>query len=167
MSSIEARLHQLETRAALADLVASYCAAVDDRDLDTLAGLFTPDGEFGHVGEGSVRGREQIRDYYRGRLTDIPYSFHYPHTHTVEVHSTDAASGEVAAHAEMGRVDLPPLRAALRYRDDYRRQDGVWRFASRQIRFLYFAPADEIDAGRMGELRVRWPGSPRPADLPA
>lgn len=167
MSDIETRLSHLEARFALNDLVARYCAAVDDRDLDALSNLFTPDGYFGHLDEGGAHGRAAIRDYYGGRLRAIPYSFHYPHSHTINVVDAMSARGEVTAHAEMGRVDLPPLVAALRYTDDYRFQDGAWRFARRELRFFYFAPVNEVQAGLMGDLRVRWPGPPRAADLPA
>jgi uncharacterized protein (TIGR02246 family) len=167
MSDVELRLSRVEARLAIGDLVARYCAAVDDRDFDAIAGLFTEDAYFGHVNEGGARGRSAIRDYYRGRLEDIPYSFHYPHTHTVDVRDSTTASGEVTAHAEMARVALPPLVAALRYTDDYRFEGGAWRFARRELRFFYFAPVDEVQSGHMGDLRVRWPGPPRAADLPA
>lgn len=166
MTDLGARLSRLETRAVLGDLVAQYCAAVDDRNLDTLTSLFTEDAYFGHVGEAGARGRAAIHDYYSRRLKDIPYSFHYPHTHTIQFSDGPTASGEVSAHAEMGRPDQPPLVAALRYSDTYRCEDGVWRFARRELRFIYFAPVDEVQTGSLGELRVRWPGPARVADIP-
>ena len=167
MHNVEQRLARIEARAALNDLVARYCAAVDDRNLESLANLFTQDGYFGHVGGAGAQGRASIYEYYRGRLQDIPYSFHYPHTHTVDVYDEGHAIGEVTAHAEMGRQSLPPLVAALRYSDEYRFDEGAWRFARRELRFFYFAPMDEVQAGLMGDLRVRWPGPPRAADIPA
>jgi len=167
MSDVETRLSRVEARFALGDLVARYCAGVDDRDFHAIGDLFTEDGFFGHVGEGGAQGRAAIRQYYRGRLQDIPYSFHYPHTHTIDVHDATTASGEVTAHAEMARVALPPLIAALRYSDDYRFEDGAWRFARRELRFFYFAPVDEVQSGLIGDLRIRWPGPPRAADIPA
>ena len=161
------RVGRLEARAALADLVARYCAAVDDRNFSALAALFTADGSFGHRGSGQVIGTDAIYAFYVERLRAITYSFHYPHTHTVSFPEPGHAIGEVSAHAEMGRKDAPPLRAAIRYSDEYQLSDAGWQFARREVRFFYFASADEIDSGRMGDLRNRWPGSPRQADLPA
>ena len=36
-----ARIDRLESRAAIAELCASYCIACDDQDLPSLRGLFT------------------------------------------------------------------------------------------------------------------------------
>lgn len=161
-----ARVRRLETHAELEELVTRYCMAVDDRDLDAIVELFTPDGSFGHEGAEVATGAAAIRAFYAERLSGIPYSIHYPHTQLVTIVDDEKADGVVVAQAEMGRLDAPPLRAAMRYHDTYRLHDGRFRFARRSLQFWYFAPVDEIDRGRWGAERVRWPGPPRPADLP-
>jgi 3-phenylpropionate/cinnamic acid dioxygenase small subunit len=44
--SVEARLRRLEDRSELRELVARYAIAIDDRDIDAIAELFTADGSF-------------------------------------------------------------------------------------------------------------------------
>ena len=44
--SIEERLYFLEQREHIRELVCDYSVAVDDRDIETIADLFTEDGVF-------------------------------------------------------------------------------------------------------------------------
>ncbi len=166
LPDLTARLRRLEDSAELGDLVARYCNAVDDRDIEALCELFLPNGSFGHEKGPQVSGRDAIRSHYLDRLAGITYSFHHPHTQLLTSIRDDEAAGVVTAHAEMGRPGAAPIRAAMRYHDAYRRHQGRWHFARRHLRFWYLAPADDIDAGRLGDLRIAWPGEPKPADLP-
>ena len=161
-----ASLDRLEARALLQDLVTRYCMAVDDRDLETIVGLFVPDGSFGHHGTEPAVGHQAIRAHYRRQLSAIPYSVHVADSQLITDLGPDHAAGVVNAHAEMGRLARPPLRAAMRYVDRYRLSEGSWRFESRRLHFWYFAPADKLDAGFSTGQRIQWPGAPRPADLP-
>ena len=47
--SIEQRLYFLEQREHIRELVCDYSVAVDDRDIETIADLFTEDGVFAHA----------------------------------------------------------------------------------------------------------------------
>ena len=42
-ASLESRIRLLEDREAIRDLVARYTMVVDDRDIDAIGELFTPD----------------------------------------------------------------------------------------------------------------------------
>ena len=164
--SLVERIERLEVRAELQDLVTRYSMAVDERDLDTVIDLFTPDATFGHPSDPHIEGPEQIRAHYRSRLTGLVYSYHYAHNQLIEWNGGDEATGEVNAHAEMafpGKLVI----AALRYHDTYRRTDGVWRFAARDQSFYYFLPVADLAAGDYTEGRKRWPPGPAlEADLP-
>jgi uncharacterized protein (TIGR02246 family) len=165
--SLAARVRCLEDRAELAELVARYCIAVDDRDVETLAALFTVDGRFRSVdGVMDARGREAVMQQFRGRFAALGPTCHFTHDRIFELGAAaDTATGLVTSHAEVIRNGRAFV-AALRYADTYRRVDGRWRFADRLLSFLYYLPADEYAHGFASRLRMRAYGDARPADYP-
>jgi hypothetical protein len=68
------------------------------------------------------------------------------------------------------RLVAKPLRrqtihSAIRYYDDYEREEGAWRFANRTLKFAYAVPVSELGDSLTDDLPVRWPGAdPAPAD---
>lgn len=159
------RLRRVEDRLELQELAARYCHAIDDRDLGALADLYTMDADFDGPA-GAAKGREAIRTHVAERLGAYDFSYHYPHSQVVEFSDDDEATGIVQAHVELS-IDGEAFRAALRYVDRYRREDGRWRFQRRQLLQMYALPLAEMPAGLATAERVRWPGAPpRSADLP-
>jgi uncharacterized protein (TIGR02246 family) len=164
-TSLAARVRRLEDRQELADLVARYGPAVDDRDADAIAELFAEDSVFDTVA-GVMRGREQVVAYYLERLSQFGASFHYPHSQTVEFDGEDRAHGLVTAHAEMASGS-EAFWVALRYHDEYVREDGRWRFAVRRVQQLYALPLRELIEEMGSSHLLRWPGTePAVAPLP-
>jgi len=166
-SALAARIRTLEDRAELRELVARYGIAVDDRDIDALTELFTPDAEFRSAdGVMGAVGREAVIEQFRGRFAALKATNHIAHDQILELGpDPDAAAGLVSSHAEVcrnGRV----LLAALRYRDRYRRHEGRWRFAERALSFLYYLPVEEYAEGLASRLRMRAYGDRRAADYP-
>lgn len=163
--SLEARIRRLEDRAELGELVARYALAVDDRDFPRIAGLFTRDCVFDNV-SGTAHGRAQVETYYRERLSEFGPTYHIPHMQTLDFLGPDEVQGIVMAHAELA-INGVTYAVALRYLDNYRREDGAWRFERRQVRQLYAMPLSELPDGLAQELRKRWPGTePARADWP-
>jgi ketosteroid isomerase-like protein len=167
MSELERRVRRLEDRVAIADLLARYANAVDDRDIALVGECFCEDGVFGRWnGTDRAEGREAVEQFYRERLAGTGPSFHYTHGAELSFESDDHARGVVTAHAEMsvgGRL----LIAAFRYMDQYRRDpDSRWRFLERLTRFYYFMPHDELDHSYAAPHRITFPGPSMPADLP-
>lgn len=161
-----AALQRVLDRFEIQDLVARYGMAVDDRDLDTLADLFTVEGAFRHAdGAVDVTGRDEVVAFYRRQLGRTGPSYHYPSSHLVEFAGGDEATGVVNAHAEMA-IDGTTVVAAIRYEDRYRREDGRWRFVERRLQFLYMMPLADLPHELGGRLRCRWPPPSRPAQLP-
>jgi uncharacterized protein (TIGR02246 family) len=162
---LEARLRRLEDRQELADLVARYGPAVDDRDAAALAELYAEDSVFDTVA-GVMRGRDQVIEYYLMQLSNFGASFHYMHTQTVEFEDDDCARGLVTAHAEMAS-ESGAFWVALRYHDRYVREDGRWRFALRKVEQLYALPLRELIEEMGSPKLLRWPGTePTVAPLP-
>jgi uncharacterized protein (TIGR02246 family) len=164
--SLAHRVQRLEDRSASGDLVAAYCTAIDDRDLDKFLSLFTEDASLRH-GDGVMRlaGLAAIRDYYRERFAGYGVTFHYPHAHTVEFEGPDSARGTVTGHAEMS-IAGELVVAAIRYTDDYRRESGGWRFAARELDFWYYMKLSDLPTGFSDGLRKHYRGGRIPAELP-
>jgi hypothetical protein len=168
MTDLEQRIARLEAREEIRNLVTDYSIAVDDRDVSTIGRLFATDGVFAHA-DGSLvnEGSAAIVDFYSERLGEMGPTYHYPHSHRIDFADDDNASGVVLAHAELAFGGVTNY-TGLRYLDRYRCTDGVWQFAERRIKFLFFMPlADFVTAG-LGEAdRKRYPGQPPEAtDLP-
>ena len=148
------------------DLVADYCAGIDNRDLDLFVSCFTEDAVVRHEdGVMSLSGRDAIRQYYTIRFGDYGLTFHYPHNHTVIIDGPDSAHGVVTAHAEMGLGDEGWI-TAVRYTDRYRREEGRWRIAERLLAFWYYMRLADLPEGMAGTLRKHYRGEQIAAGLP-
>ena len=164
--SLAERVRRLEDRFAIQDLVAAYCRAIDDRDLEAFLGLFTADATLCHRdGVMRLEGRAAIRDYYTTRFAGYGVTFHSPHAHAVVFDGPESASGTVTGHAEMS-VDGELVVAAIRYSDAYRRESGGWRFASRELAFWYYMRLADLPSGFADGLRKHYKGERIPAELP-
>ncbi|MGI9616776.1 MAG: nuclear transport factor 2 family protein [Acidimicrobiales bacterium] len=164
---LEARIAAIEAREHIRELVVRYGMAVDDRDMVTVAAIFTEDAVFRHGDDSIVNhGRQEIVDFYTDRLKAFGATYHYPHSHLIELDDADHASGVVCAHAELG-IDGRTYITALRYHDQYRRDDGVWLFAERRLAMLYYMDMAELaDGGLSVADRKRYFGTIGAAEIP-
>src|SRR5579859_6624908 len=152
------RLRQLEDRFALQDLVAAYCRAIDDRDLETFISLFTEDCRMRHQdGVMDLKGRAALRAYYEQRFPTYGVTFHYPHAQSVTFDGTDRATGWVSAHAEMD-LDGHFVLAAFRYSDRYVREHDAWRFDERVLACWYYMRLADLPTHIGSSLRKHYKG---------
>jgi uncharacterized protein (TIGR02246 family) len=162
------RLRRLEDRAEIGELVARYCFAIDDRDVAAIADCFTADGRFRSLdGVLDAQGREAVVRQFHARFAVLGATYHYTHDRVLDFDPLDraAAHGVVAAHAEVVRHG-EPMWVALRYADRYRREDGRWRFADRELSFMYYLRVDEYVEALRGRERMRAYERAAPADWP-
>jgi hypothetical protein len=145
------RVARLEARFALQDLVANYFLRVDARTYDTLADLFTADGTFAFA-DMKASGRDGLLEFWKRRIANYEFTYHYLHSHVVTELGDDTAAGIVTGHAEHG-IDGTCVLAALRYDDQYLCENGVWRIRVRQLSTRYFLPWNEL-AGNFHEGAV-------------
>ena len=160
------RLTAVEDRLAIAELLARYCFAIDNRDLATVAGLFTANARFATLdGSRNSLGRDAIVAGFEKRYDVLGATNHVIHHHTLTFEGPAQARGEVSAHAEVWRHEEAQL-AALRYRDTYEKDDGTWRFAERIQTFFYYVPVVRY-AEALGRLERNLSGAqPKVADFP-
>jgi ketosteroid isomerase-like protein len=167
---IERRIRRLEDRVEIGELIARYGLVMDDRDIDGMPALFTPDVVIrSDDGVLDVTGLEGAVKMFCGRFAVLGPSNHVTHDRiiTFDEADPDHASGIVLSHAEMNRKGKAMV-AAIRYHDAYRRHEGRWKFAARRLSFFYYVPAieysDALSAGLA--LRNRAYEHPSPADWP-
>ena len=165
-NDVALRVERLEAESAIRALTARYCFAIDNHELDAVRELFTEDARvFSRDGVMDAVGRDAIIRQYEERFRVLGPSNHVSHDHWVRIESADRASGSLSAHAELWRNNQMMV-TALRYEDEYSREDGVWRFASRELSFLYYVPVAEYARILGEEKRMRAYAEPAAADYP-
>jgi ketosteroid isomerase-like protein len=123
----------LEDRLALQELAARYAQAVDRRDYAAFSALFLADGVLCGPGY-TMNAHNEIERGIR-LIEQYESTQHCVHQQLVDVRG-DVASGEtycVARHVYTKDGVKRKLDMGVRYRDDYRRIAGTWRFARREL----------------------------------
>ena len=123
----------IEDRFALQELAARYARAVDRRDYAAFSALFTRDGVLCGPGY-SMRAHDEITKGIR-LIEQYESTQHCVHQQLVDVNG-DAATGEtycVARHVYEKAGVRRKLDMGVRYQDEYRREQGAWRFARREL----------------------------------
>lgn len=165
MTDLETRLAWMEDRFAIQDLIVSYAIAIDDRDMDAVAEMYTHDAVFDSV-LGRKEGREAVVDYYDGRLAEFGPTYHIPYMNSCEQVSASEARGTVLAAAELS-IDGKTFVTAIRYLDHYiKGDDGKWRFRERGLEQLYSMNLEDLPDGLASDMRKRWGGAMAAADIP-
>lgn len=124
----------------LSRLIGAYATAVDGRDLEALRVLFFPDAVLTvRWGEGEpqvFRGHEGLAGVIEA-VSPFELTLHEVSSPVFEVGpGGKEATGESVCIAHQVR-DGGDLVLYGRYSDTYRRSDGEWRFATRELRVLW------------------------------
>jgi len=168
LDALKARLDRLESRAAITELISQYANACDEHDMPRLMSLFTPDACFDSPSGAMVaRGRIAIEAMFIEMFKIRGPAFHWTHDAIVkpDPQNAERATGRVYSHAETTPGAVSSL-AAMRYDDEYQRDDGQWRFRKRVISFLYYVPVTEYATALNDPNRLTLRGERRPADYP-
>jgi uncharacterized protein (TIGR02246 family) len=143
--NLEARIARLEAESQIRQLVARYCFAIDDRDIDNVAALFADNAVVRSAdGVMNATGIDAIMAQYHERFKVLGAGQHFMHDIAIDFVGDGSveAHGRVSGHAELWRKDKMMV-AGLRYNDVYRNTATGWRFADRLISFLYYVPLDK------------------------
>jgi len=106
-------------------LLARYCFAIDARDAETWAGLFTDDGVFHYALGDPLTGREELRSF----VSMVPDDRH--HLTMNEIIEIDGDTATVKAYALVTKETPPVISAVGDYDDTLTRTAEGWRFARR------------------------------------
>ncbi len=168
LEALRARVDRLEARVEIGNLVSRYAIACDEHDMEHLAALFTRDAVFDSTsGVMHAKGRAAVLEMFARILAIRGPGYHWTHDHIIRFDrgSDSAASGLLLSHAETTPNGTHSL-AAMKYDDEYRVEDGQWRFARRSISFLYYVPVAEYDGALAKANRVSVGSILMPADYP-
>ena len=168
LDELRTRVDRLESKEAIRELVSAYAVACDHHDMPALDDLFTEDAVFASPNGAMIAtGRNAIHDMFVRILGIRGPGYHWTHDVTVNIDPSDPdrATGVVHSHAETTPSGVMSI-AAMRYHDSYRREAGIWRFASREISFLYYVPVSEYGASLTRPDRVVMGTERHAADYP-
>jgi hypothetical protein len=140
----EERLDKIESRVAIAGLVADYCHGLDRRDIEKFMSLWHSDAEsIIPGGRGEFRGLDEIRESQAVIAKVWRSTYHWTTNHTIEFESSDVAKGRSNVFAMLEHHDLSVCFVGGTYWDSYERRDGRWKFSRRLTdRHFVSAPVD-------------------------
>lgn len=137
-----AALGALVAKDEIRELVLLYSRAIDRKDFALLRTLYARDATDKH-GDSYDGAAEGFCAWLEERLPGLRYSGHHVCNHLISVDG-DTGEGEVYALAyqtirgENGageKGDWVEYVLAVRYLDHYRKEDGRWRFARREVTY--------------------------------
>lgn len=132
--SLEARIRELEDRAAITHLVHEYARVYDQGDHDAMADLFTNDAriDYGPALGGPLEGRKSIRTWLEGIYAFRRTSHHVSNVQ-VWFEGPDRARGTCYVLAWHEWPDERPNAVLYgRYEDVYLHTPEGWRIAERR-----------------------------------
>jgi ketosteroid isomerase-like protein len=143
-AALAARLDQIESRTAIAELVAGYCEGVDRQNLEVFMGLWHDDAAYLIPGgRGDFVGLDRIRESQEVIAKAWKETYHWTTNLTVRFESVDRAVGRSDVYAMCTRHDGPVCFVGGTYNDVYERRTGVWKFTERVVnRWFVSAPTD-------------------------
>jgi 3-phenylpropionate/cinnamic acid dioxygenase small subunit len=136
------RVDELESRAALRDLVSDYCLGFDNHDWDRFISIWHDDAIW-EIGPpfGTFIGHEGIREAVVEVLYPVWRETHHL-TSNLRLSFSDADHAHGVCNVDcMGATadDIVQMISAT-YTDDFERREGVWKIARRNVVIHYFNP---------------------------
>ena len=136
------RIDELESRAALRDLVTDYCIGFDNRDWDRFIAIWHRDAVW-EIGPpfGTFNGHEGIREAVFEILYPVWRETHHLASNLLlKFDDPDHARGVCNVDCMGATLDDVVQMISATYRDDFERRDGVWKIAKRHVTIHYFNP---------------------------
>lgn len=146
------RIEALIAREEIRSLPIRYAAAVEARDVDAMAELFSPHARFGSYGEGPDGLRRLMTDSLTGSL----FAVILVANHLIDLHDDSHGSGQVWAHCYAHTRADGFVDQLIRYEDRYEKLDGRWLFNHRRHRLWYGAPHTRSP---LAQSAANWPAS--------
>jgi 3-phenylpropionate/cinnamic acid dioxygenase small subunit len=142
IGSLLGRIDELESRAALRDLVTDYCLGFDNHDWDRFISIWHTDAIW-EIGPpfGTFTHHEGIRE----AVFDVLYpawreTHHLTSNLRLMFNDPDHAHGVCNVDCMGATADDVVQMISATYTDDFERRDGVWKIAKRNVVIHYFNP---------------------------
>ena len=136
------RIDELESRAALRDLVTDYCLGFDNHDWDRFISIWHQDAVW-EIGApfGTFNGHEGIHQ----AVFDVLYpvwreTHHLTSNLRLEFSNPDHAHGVCNVDCMGATKDDIVQMISATYTDDFERREGAWKIAKRHVVIHYFNP---------------------------
>jgi hypothetical protein len=129
LAALEARITRLEDLEAIKQLKSRYCEICDDdHNPDEIISIFTEDGIWEGRGIGRAKGHAEIQSLFKNFQKMIRFSQHMVMDPIIEVNG-ETAKGRwyFFGPFTMYEGDQAKWQAA-RYKEDYVKVDGQWKF---------------------------------------
>lgn len=126
-------LERLDAIEAIRTLPLRYAVAIEHRDVDAMAALFSPHARFGAWGQGEEGLRALMGDTLRSSILAVILVAN----HLVEVDDADHAHGEVWARCYAQNDPGEFTEQLIKYEDAYERLEGRWLFLHRRHRLWF------------------------------
>ncbi len=142
LETLARRIDELESRAALHDLVTDYCLGFDNRDWDRFIAIWHPDAVW-EIGPpfGTFNGHEGIREAVFEILYPVWRETHHLASNLLlTFDDPDHARGVCNVDCMGATLDDVVQMINATYSDDFERRDGVWKIAKRHVVIHYFNP---------------------------
>jgi hypothetical protein len=149
MDDVLRRLDELESKAAIEQLMVAYMAAAD-RQADKgiyVAALFTEDGRWDSVGphgnpDWTAVGRDALIRKFDRNVDRMPFAAHFLTNGTVQLDGDTATGQWMYFQACTYRGDQP-LWIAGSYDNEFRRVDGTWLISHLRVNNFFTTPFDK------------------------
>lgn len=125
---------------AIQDLHGRYTDAFYRKSEADYRDCWASDGEWIAFGR-STRGRDNIAEFWRSLMKDRHNILHSPIASIVEVEGEEAR-GRIYVSESVRATDGKPRIVLGIYHDEYKVEDGRWRFARRWWNLTYLGPPD-------------------------
>jgi gamma-hexachlorocyclohexane dehydrochlorinase len=143
--SLEERIDELESRTAIAALVAGYCQGTDRKDLDLFLRLWHDDADYLIPGgRGDFHGIDGIRGSQDVIAKAWKETYHWTTNHTVTFETPDRALGRSDVYAMCTHHTDEVSFVGGTYEDVYERRNGEWRYTKRLVTRWFVSAATDI-----------------------
>ncbi len=136
-------MSELEDKLSIIELTSSYATAIDSKDWDLYASLFTSDAVIDYTSSGGIRGtKEEALAFLTKALEPFTMTQHLVTNHLVVLEG-DSATCRCDFYNPMGRPDgrggLVLFFVGGAYRDKLHRTPEGWKFTERVEKMLWLS----------------------------
>jgi len=142
IDSLLRRIDELESRAALRDLVTDYCLGFDNHDWERFISIWHDDAVW-DIGPpfGIFNGHEGVRKAVYDVLYPVWRETHHLTSNLrLEFDGPDRARGVCNVDCMGATADDVVQMISATYTDAFERRNGVWKIARRDVVIHYFNP---------------------------